>query len=253
MLFEHFFVLPKHSKVLFRRDDTSDGDEHPLDAVRDVTAGAAAQTYLLPFMEEFFCTCDCGDAKMPARGEAFPRWAAILDLGWRCMRQSDRLVDRAAADLQAAERLHSRHPDRARRRLVAASVALRKADRLRGRTFEAVWFGDRECPPDQMPLRDHASIHAFWDGMRVFARLDQVWEQVRQAIAVLDAEGVDDGRSRIPSWPPVRRRDALRRGSLIARDRILALLKRRERSKAAAPEDAPRKASRGRAPPALAA
>ena len=80
------------------------------------------------------------------------------------------------------------------------------------------------------------------------ARLDLIWEGLRQAFVAL--AGAQDGRPWVER--PRRKRRVLQYRLLQAAERILAHIKRRLRWKAAAAEDAPRRVSRGRAPPLLA-
>ena len=151
----------------------------------------------------------------------------------------------------AFERVRAAHPGLARRYLRRASKDVRKADELRAVAFlNLLGYGlevdvDFQFPPSEMVRILAAAIQVTKASLGLWKRLDAMLKQV-EAISAELAE--HDARPRL-TIPPASRRRFLVYRLRSAAVRILAFLKRRQRSKAAAPEDAPRRVSRGRAPP----
>jgi hypothetical protein len=183
-----------------------------------------------------------------------PEWKRSIFRVWDALARTCRFTQKAASELRASERLLATHPECARQHLRLASQAVRKADAQRERV--CVYLIAAGSPGAyercEEPLVQDAAFHAFERGMENGAELDAVSERLNRALADLPGtSGIDDRRPHLPGGARLPRR-FLTRGLLSAADRIRALFKRRQRFCAAAPEDAPRRVSRGRAPPSFA-
>jgi len=184
----------------------------------------------------------------------FSAWFRTLGRVRKAIRRAGGLVEQASDALEACERRWTARPRLARRHLRRASKAVRKADELRGRALVglSVAGGEAAQVPGETVRVTKASISIVQTSLATWVRLDEMMKRVEEASAAL---GVGDGDNRPPvpkpAWPIPPRR-FLARWSRSVADRILALFKRRQRRTTAAPADAPRRVSRGRAPPSVA-
>ena len=186
-------------------------------------------------------------------GDPLPEWQRSIAIVRDALDREARWTRVAARELRTAERLGATHPKCALQHLRLASDALRKAEKQRERAsvyLLAAGLPGASTPGDE-PLLRFAAFRVLLRGNARGAELDAAWERLNEALAELpDNVRIEDSRRPVPGGVRLPRR-FLMRGLLSATERIDALFKRRQRSGAAAPEDAPRRISRGRAPPSL--
>jgi hypothetical protein len=188
-----------------------------------------------------FLGVDCAD---------LPRWDESIDRGWRAVIAELRWSVKAVKALALWHRTWMADPASARLHLHRATRAARAAENARERGAISLLAAGQPGtfePGEERQVR-HAAFQMIRTANQAGERLDLLWEKLQQAFAALAAAG--DGRIYIAPRPGLARR-ILRFRLLTVAQRILAHIKRRQRRKAAAPEDAPRRVSRGRAPPLL--
>ena len=180
-------------------------------------------------------------------------WGRPLASAWRAVFRYGRLTERAARFLSACQRLRETNPRRALLLLHRAAADVRKADELRGRAVCYVLdSGQAEIPRHQLRRVRFCALDVLSESNEKGQRLDEVMEQLKQVTAALAGLEVDEVRPSVSApWSRLPLRRFLGRRLRSAAERILALFQRRQRSKAAAPADAPPKLSRGRAPPSF--
>ena len=176
-----------------------------------------------------------------------PRWDRSIDSSWKAVIKELRWSVKSVKALHVWHRTRRTDPASARlhmhRAMRAALIAERARERSAINLLAAGQPGTFE-PGEERKVR-HAAFQVIRSANKAGERLDLLWEKLQQAFAVLSPAG--DGRPHVVRRRFARRvlRDRLRS----AAERILARIKRRQRSRAAAPEDAPRRVSQGRAPP----
>jgi len=192
-----------------------------------------------------FFGVDCAD---------LPRWDCSIDGVWRAVLTELRWSVKAATALRVWHRTRRSDPESARLHLQRATRAARVAENARERGFIDLLAAGQPgtfAPAEEQQLHD-AAFAVMRTASDAGERLDLLWERLRQAFAALAAagDGTGDARPRLRARRRLVRR-ALTYRLLGAAEGIIARFKRRQRRKAAAPEDAPRRVSRGRAPPLL--
>ena len=176
-------------------------------------------------------------------------WRRYIERGWEAVRLASERAEHAVRALAACEHAGSAHPRRARRHLHAASKDVAVAAELRLDAWMSLLAAgiEEEHSSREMVAIISAVLQVVKASAALWKRLDDLRKRVETVGAVL---AIGDLRPRVAIPSAARRRvlaDRLRSAAV----RILAFLKRRQRSSAAAPEDAPRRVSRGRAPPFL--
>ena len=173
-----------------------------------------------------------------------PYWQRSLFRSWEVLNRVARLTIRAATEVRFAERVRATDPAGARAHLRVASRAIRKAE------------AQREIHCGYLVLASRRGTYDPSDESHVEYCLETALERVIDASVWLTkvTERLNEILPTLPAVPDFD--DACPPRFLAPRtvsvaDRVLALFKRRQRRKTAAPEDAPRRISRGRAPPTL--
>ena len=192
-----------------------------------------------------FFGVDCAD---------LPRWDRSIERVWIAVIGELRWSVKAVTALRVWHRIRGTDPESARLHLQRATRAAQVAENARGRAFIDLLAACQPgtFAPDEEPQLYDAAFAVMRSASDAGERLDILWERLRQAFAALAAagDGTGDARPRLTARRRLARR-ALTYRLLGAAERIVARFKRRQRRKAAAPEDAPRRVSRGRAPPLL--
>ena len=225
---------------------TSDGDKGTHGGVRHVTADPSSGAYLMGTImvgSVSFFGVDFAD---------LPRWETSIDSTWKAVLRELSWSVKAVKALRLWHLTRVADPVSARRHLERAIRAARMAENARERgaiNLLAAGQPGTFQPGEERQLR-HAAFQVLRTANQAGERLDLLWQKLQQAFDALAASG--DGRSHVAVRPGVARR-LLKQRLLSAAERILAHIKRRRPSQAAAPEDAPRRVSRGRAPPLLSA
>ena len=215
-------------------------------------AGQAARTYLVWRMGEAVSLSTSRSGKRPNR----PTWQRSLFRVWDALHRTARCNLKALIELRIAEQFRATQPRVARQHLRLAARAVRRAEAQRKLALDLiVATGTRSAyKPRDTFIVQHVVTNVFEWRMEVGAEVDELWQRLNEALALLPGALDDRDDDRPGVWTRGRLpRRFLTHALLAAADRIHALFKRRQRSKAAAPEDAPRRVSRGRAPPFLSA
>jgi hypothetical protein len=166
----------------------------------------------------------------------------------RCIREAEKAT-------KVEDRMRRRGAANANHRVVRAiELLIRAHDHLTGANdaFKAVLILYAMAPETLFPPLLSALSDRIVEGDREIAALTARLKDAGDELEELWANGVGPRPKVEPPSRPKPPRHRLVHRPANAADRIEALFKRRRRSKAAAPEDAPRGVSRGRAPPSLA-
>ena len=179
-----------------------------------------------------------------------PRWDRSIDSTWKAVIRELRWSVKSVKALHLWHRTRRTDPASARLHLGRATRAAQVAENARERGAVHLLAAGQPGtfrPGEEQQLTD-AAVAVLRSANQAGERLDLLWDKLQQVFVFLAVNG--DGRTDAAIRPAVARR-VLRYRLLSAAERILARIKRRQRSRAAAPEEAPRKLSRGRAPPLL--
>jgi hypothetical protein len=177
-------------------------------------------------------------------------WRRYIASTWDAVRIASDRVECASHLMAVCDSVRGAHPRLARSYLRRAEKNVGLAYELKIHTFMCLLATgiEYDYPPSEM-----VRIISF--ALQVVKASDGLWQRLDamlKRIQTVSAELGPDVRPRVPVCTALQRHHLAQRLRSMA-VRILAFLQRRQRSRAAAPEDAPRRVSRGRAPPFLSA
>jgi hypothetical protein len=203
--------------------------------------------------------------RMPRRGTRRgrrPEWVGrlrrfkrVLAASWRIMHVTLNAADRVADRAARCPIRTSRDLQRLEAHLLGASARLRRALRVFEETKDSM-LRESECPADAPWLLTEATVRWLVTAQALAASADELFalhekllEDVRSGLLTPEAETPRRRPRIITVQHLISARDFLlcRRSS--AHDRIASIPARRRRTSARPAADAPRRISRGRAPP----